>query len=213
MKIDKDIIFFIAALAFLIGFFVVNPTYTGFQIVNNSPDLTPEIEIVLSQDKFTPAQLIDGVVIINLTGTIYSSDKITATVEGITSEKSLVDIIKALNVPHRQFQQTVYTGDNPESSKTLTFNSAGFSAVGINLRKGAAIDTFDLSIKGTSHNGNYPTYPQLDLGAKGIYNDWEYFGEIDGYETQAIIASGLEESNTEYIATISNPSRIECKCF
>lgn len=203
MKIDKDIMFFVVTLVFLIGFFALNPVYTGFQVANASNTTTPEIEIFLSQDTFTQSQLIGGQVIVNLSGTIYSNDKIIATIGNVVSEKSLVDIVRNLNIPHKQIQQTVYSGNNPESSKIITFDSSGFKAVGIKIRKGANVESVDLSIKGLQHNNNYPTFPQLDFGAKGVYNDWEYFGGIDGYETQAITGGGLDENNPELTPSFS----------
>lgn len=208
MKIGKEVIFLIAAIAFLIGFFYIQPAYTGFQVGGdpNDPPIVippePEIEILLSQDTFIQSQPINGQTRINISGEIKSSDKVIATIGNVVSEKSLLDIIKDLKVPHTQIP-TIYTGDNPESSKTLTFDSSGFKAVGIKLRKGSNVESLSLSIEGKQHNNEYLTYPKLDFGAKGTYNDWEYFGDLDSYATDAIIPTGLEESNTEETPQIS----------
>src|SRR3989344_1545569 len=201
-----------------VAVFITNPTYTGL-VTNNETNQTegsnttyvpsPLLRIEMGSRSFSQGKPLTGLIRLNLSGRIAYDDKITLTTDNQSSEKSLVDLIKNLNIPHKELQ-TIYKGENPQQTKQLTFNSAGSQLVGIKVRSKSNVFSFKLDIAGKEHNGQFPKFPLIDIGAKGA-NDWEYYGNLNSYDPAPVAASGLELTNTAEQIIITNSKTYYCE--
>jgi len=196
--------------------FITSPTYTGL-VVNNETNQTgglnttyipsPLLKIELASKSFDQGRLITGLIRLNLSGRVSQDSTITLSTNNQSSELKLVDLVRSLNVPYRELQ-TIYKGENPSPTKQLTFNSAGSQLVGIKVRSKSNVVGFKLNIEGKESNGQFPKFPRIDVGSKGLYNDWEYYGNLGSYDPAPVAASELELTNTEEQIIITNSPKI-----
>ena len=200
--------------------FITSPTYTGL-VVNNETNQTeglnatyipsPLLRIELASKSFDQGRLITGLVKLNLSGRISQNDTITLSTNNQSSERKLIDLVRSLNIPYRELQ-TIYKGENPLPIKQLTFNSAGSQLVGIKVRSKSNVVGFKLDVEGKAFNSQFPKFPRIDIGSKELYNDWEYYGNLESYDTVPAAASGLELVNTEEQIIITNsPKTFYCE--
>ncbi|QQG38531.1 MAG: hypothetical protein HYS32_02885 [Candidatus Woesearchaeota archaeon] len=215
MELKRDHLLAIVFFIVLIAIFISDPDYTSYAVgsnttnTTNQTNLTPDLIITFDKQLFTQGELLNGNIKLKLKkGRLASNSKITVSINNQSVEKSLVEIIKGLNIQHKELQ-TVYTGSNPASSKALTFNSAGFKIVGVKVRRGANVESFNLKIKGEEVSGSFPTYPKIDISSKTFYNDWEFFGPLGGYDTNSLTGEGLEQTTPEELVTITNSPQVQ----
>lgn len=203
-----------------VAVFIASPTYTGL-VTNNETNQTegsnttyipsPLLRIELASKSFDQGRLITGLVKLNLSGRISQDDTITLSTDNQSSERKLIDLIKNLNAPYKELQ-ILYKGENPLPTKQLTFNSAGSQLVGIKVRSKSNVIDFKLNIEGKEFNSQFPKFPRIDVGSKGLYNDWEYYGSLGSYDTIPATALGLEPANAEEQIIITNsPKAYYCE--
>ncbi|MBS3145451.1 hypothetical protein J4414_01480 [Candidatus Woesearchaeota archaeon] len=216
--------FFLVFAAVFISF--TDPAFTGFvshdlngtnQTENQTitPNVTlipsPLLRIELTQKSFDQGRLLTGLIKLNMSGIVTQDDVLTLSTDNQISERKLVDIIRTLNVPYRELQ-TIYTGENPQTVKTLTFNEAGSQLVGVRIRSKSNTASFKLNVEGKELNGQFPTFPKVDIGAKSLYNDFEYYGDLASYDNTPISPSTLELTNPEEQIIITNsPKTFYCE--
>lgn len=175
---------FFSALAIFV-YLLVTPTLTGFVALE-----IQSLNLSLPYTTFDGGAPLTGTINLTLKGDIPANSTVRVEIDGESESLDLIEILRANNIEPEQ-TQTSLTALNPESSKTLNFDSQSTKKIAIKMKKGAIVDNITMDIQGIANSGSYPKTPSISFG-DNTYNDWYYIGNFLGYGDN-IIPLGLNE--------------------
>jgi hypothetical protein len=202
-----------------------NANITGFTTADNTTNETTTNEttttettssetlsLTLSTDRIAQDDTIEGTITINFLDEVNAEEVLTASI-GTSKEFTIEELLlsSGYELGYRDFE---YEVTNAESTKNISFTTAGESYIGIQIPRYSEIESISFTIEGSTYSSSFPTSVKLDVGGEGTY-DWFYLGDFINYTGTTLSSADLDgayegtgyiqDNDTYYCELISLP--------
>ena len=185
-----------------LGYFIL-----GFIFISLSLVLGSTLSLSLNKNNYAPGNLLDGVLVLNLSGPLDLGDnpKLKIFIGSLEEEAEAVKVLSGLD-PGLKISKNILNATNPNTQKQLNLGENSF--FGFRLLKGSIIENLDFDIEGVNSGVNYPIAPYLDFDNDDVI-EWRYVSSFLGWSNLTTKIDGLS-TNTGSEFRVQDNSYLHC---